>query len=62
MTFEWYETAMVFRVFIFIFSLTTVRENKWMRTTVLYFSKVPFKKYLIAAMFEVSTVDLHKGV
>ena len=33
-TFEWYEGAIVFRVFIFIFCLeTTVLENNYIRTT-----------------------------
>ena len=34
LTFELYEAAMVFRVFIFTFCLEkTVRENNWMGTT-----------------------------
>ena len=49
---------MVFRVFILIFCLETLQENKWIRTTsfaimVISFSKVSFRKYLITAMFKV---------
>ena len=48
-TFDWYEGAIVFFVFIFIFCLeTTVLEINWMRTTsvavmVIIFSKVSFR-------------------
>ena len=44
--FEWYEGAMVFRIFIFIFGLeTTVRENSWVgRTSVAVIVKF-FRKY-----------------
>ena len=48
LTLEWYDGAMVFRVFIFVFLCLelTVRKNTWMTTIsvaiAVIFSKVPF--------------------
>ena len=49
-TFEWYEGAMVFRVFIFYLFIffcleTTVIENNWMRTTSVAVMVFFFRKY-----------------
>ena len=56
-TFEWYEHAMVFCVFIFIFMFRNVireqlGQNNFSRCYV-FFSKVTFRKYLITTMFKV---------
>ena len=66
MTFEWYDHAMTFCVFSFIFFYlettfcleTTFEESNWMKTisvVVMFFSEsiIPFPKYLITAIFKV---------
>ena len=51
MTFEWYEGAMVFRVFIFFYLEPTVKINPWVRmisvTVMVIVEKKPFWKLLV---------------
>ena len=45
LNFEWYESAMVFRVFIFIFYLeTALRESNWMRKNYVAVMVIFFRK------------------
>ena len=57
LTFEWYEDAMIFRVFIVIFRLATnARKHTWMRmisiTVMVIFSELPFWKLFYHSYFQ----------
>ena len=58
LTFEWCESAMIFRVFIFIFILfrSNDKKNTWMRTTfikvMIIIPKMPFLKLIDISCFQ----------